>query len=219
LRDYALFLQQFRCNFTTTGSVFPSGKPLARALTSPLREFHGSSPKDHAPIHVLECGPGTGAVTTEIVPLLGPNDQLTLVEANPVFAKRVEERFAQEALFHDVSKRSRILCQRLEDVQEQSAFDFVISGLPLANFPLDDVQAILEQFERVTRPGGHISFFEYVAVRPARTLITGGKDRARLAGIKSLLVDMFGRHPSRREIVLANFPPAWAQHVHFRGNR
>ena len=56
LSDYQTFLTQFLRNYSTTGSVIPSGRALGDALVPAC----GTAA---APQKILEAGPGTGAVT------------------------------------------------------------------------------------------------------------------------------------------------------------
>ncbi|MBX7245522.1 MAG: hypothetical protein K1X53_08480, partial [Candidatus Sumerlaeaceae bacterium] len=70
------FIKQTFRNFHHTGAVAPSSRFVAKALIAPL---HG---RNHAPIHILEAGPGTGALTGEILECLKPGDHLTLCEIN-----------------------------------------------------------------------------------------------------------------------------------------
>src|SRR5438046_695234 len=90
--DCGAFLRAFRHNFHTTGAILPSSRFLARALASDLRGPRG-------PARVLEVGPGTGAVTREIVRLLGSEDRLDAVEINPQFVQHLRRRFVQDKLF------------------------------------------------------------------------------------------------------------------------
>ena len=213
LRDHLLFLEQFRKNFTTTGAVLPSSRALAHALARPLREREGWFDTAHRPLRVLECGPGTGAVTQEIVASLGPEDRLDLVEANPAFAQRLEERFANERPFSDVASRCRVFCRRVEQLDVPGHYDAIVSGLPLNNFSVDEVRRVLATFEQLLRPGGQLSFFEYVAIRRVRGFVANASDRQRLRGIDCLFHEWFERYPSKREIVWRNVPPAWVHHV------
>src|SRR6516162_8762291 len=86
------FYQEFRRQYRNTGSILPSSRGLARALTGPFRRRTG-------PARVLEVGPGTGAVTAEILRLLRPGDHLDIVEINAHFVAVLEKRFAQEPLW------------------------------------------------------------------------------------------------------------------------
>src|SRR5438876_11512114 len=77
------FFGQFRQHYHTTGSILPSSRALGRALTRPMRLAQGAR-------RILEVGPGTGAVTAEIVRALRPDDQLDLVEINAQFVAVLE---------------------------------------------------------------------------------------------------------------------------------
>ena len=57
------FLRQYRTRNRDTGAILPSSPSLARTLASQLR-------KGIVPRHLLEVGPGTGAVTAELLRLL-----------------------------------------------------------------------------------------------------------------------------------------------------
>src|SRR5579883_3247222 len=100
--DCLAFYRQFREQYTTTGSVMPSSRALARALTRPMRRNSG-------PRRLLEVGPGTGAVTVEIVHLLRPGDQLDIVEINPAFVAHLEHRFASEPDFQRRRSQCRVI--------------------------------------------------------------------------------------------------------------
>src|SRR4051812_19990803 len=106
-----VFLKQYFRHFNSTGAVLPSGRLLARALCRHSRcEKSASKPR-----RILEVGPGTGAVTRQLVECLGPNDQLTLVELNDAFVAHLRDRFASEPAFQRVADRCQIVQGRLEE--------------------------------------------------------------------------------------------------------
>jgi phospholipid N-methyltransferase len=107
------------------------------------------------------------------------------------------------------------LHQRVEDLPAEPQYDLVISGLPLNNFAVADVERILSALRDVTKPGGVLSFFEYIAIRRAKSLVCGATDRQRLSGIARLLTSLCADHEIRRDCVLTNLPPAWVHHVRF----
>src|SRR5213079_848550 len=101
--DYRVFWRQFREAYHSTGAVLPSGRGLARALARFVREdarsalrsasrlnANGSEPapgpslegRGKAGRRILEVGPGTGAVTAQIIGDMRPGDRLVLVERN-----------------------------------------------------------------------------------------------------------------------------------------
>jgi phospholipid N-methyltransferase len=212
LTDYRVFWREFRQNFHTTGAVLPSGRALARALT---RFVDG---KPERPKRILEVGPGTGAVTTVLVERLGQHDRLDLVELNDRFVQRLGQRFEREPAFQAVGERCRVLHQSVEQVPADEPYDLLISGLPLNNFDVDLVERILETFGRLLRPGGTLSFFEYMAVRPARAVVSSRAERVRLQGIGQALGRLLSAGEIRRDWIWPNVPPAWVHHVEMRKN-
>jgi phospholipid N-methyltransferase len=206
LAELRLFFREFRRNFHTTGSITPSSRFLGKALA----RFVGGNGQ---PRRVLEVGPGTGAVTTHIVERLGPRDRFDLVELNDSFVDLLHRRFAEEPELRAVADRTRILHQRVEEVADEGAYDAIVSGLPLNNFSAADVEQILAALAKLAKPGGTLSFFEYVAVRPVRAAFAGAAERQRLRDIGRLLKGLLGKCEIRRDCVLANVPPAWVHHV------
>ncbi len=233
LTEYRIFFREFRRNFHTTGSIMPSSGSLAKALSRYVGQANNSNeqsqhasgehaPNDDTPDNVaeqgggqriLEVGPGTGAVTSRIVRQMGPHDTFDLCELNDSFVATLKERFEQEPAFQRVSERSRILHQMVQDMPEDAKYDVIISGLPLNNFSGEDVDNILQTFRRLLAPGGVLSFFEYVAVRPVRKVIGKKAERARIRRVGELLEELLSQHEIKRDLVLLNVPPAWAHHV------
>ena len=206
--DHRIFFQQFRRNYHTTGAIAPSSRWLAAALARYVREPGANR-------RILEVGPGTGAVTCAIVKSLSPSDHFDLVELNDRFVARLRERFESDPSFRAVADRSRILHQRVEDLPAEPQYDLVISGLPLNNFAVADVERILSALKEVIKPGGVLSFFEYLSIRRAKAVVCGAADRQRLSGIARLLTQLCAENEIRCDCVLTNLPPAWVHHVRF----
>ena len=141
-----------------------------------------------------------------------PDDRLDVVELNDDFVARLHERFQSEPLFQAVAERSQILHQNVEAIEATRSYDLIVSGLPLNNFSVAEVERILAAFEGLSKPGGVLSFFEYVAVRKAKALVSGPDERVRLRGIAAALDRLF-QHEVRRDCVLRNVTPAWVHHV------
>jgi phosphatidylethanolamine/phosphatidyl-N-methylethanolamine N-methyltransferase len=207
LSEYRLFLREFLRNYHTTGAILPSGRALGRALTRFVRQ--GSA----VPRRILEVGPGTGAVTLLIVAGLGAEDQLDLVELNDSFVERLRQRFQNDPPFRSVAKRARILHSPVEELPQEGCYDLIVSGLPLNNFAVAEVERILGVLTGLLKPGGTLSFFEYIAIRRARAVVSGRAQRARLRGIGEALGVVLREHEIRRDWVWPNVPPAWVHHV------
>ncbi len=212
LADYRVFWREFRRTFHSTGSVLPSGRRLARALAA--RVSNGQQPQ-----RVLEVGPGTGAVTGHIIDRLGPEDRLDLVELNERFADVLRSRLEKEAAWRAVADRVRVLEMPVEQIDAEAIYDVIVSGLPLNNFSCDLVQQIFTQFHRLAAKQARLSFFEYVAVRKAKSLFCKPSERRRLFGIERLLAREFDCWEVGRECILGNAPPAWVHHLQLPGSR
>ncbi len=204
--DQIEFFRQFRQRFHTTGAVAPSSRFLARAMTRPLRERTGSA-------RVLEIGPGTGAVTRHIVRLLKPEDCFDLVEVNEVFADMLQGQFESNAIFRKVANQSSIHVCLLQDFRFTEPYDYVISGLPLNNFAPDVVQSIFDSYFELLAPGGVLSYFEYMYVRPVRSLVAKRAEADRLRSIGETMDSYLQQFRIRRDSVFFNLPPAWVQHL------
>src|SRR2546421_5235011 len=90
--DYRVFWGQFRDAYYSTGAVLPSGRGLARALTHFVRGETNGSPAaidSTKPRRILEVGPGTGAVTVQIIADMRINDRLVLVQRNQEFVRHL----------------------------------------------------------------------------------------------------------------------------------
>lgn len=205
---YTLFMSEFVRTFKTTGSIAPSSRWLARSLTRHMLTKNVGQPR-----RILEVGPGTGAVTTTLVQRLAPRDSLVLVELNERFVSHLHDRFHHEPHFNRVLDRTEIIHDRLENLPSGSQFDLIVSGLPLNNFSVKSVEEILGQLEHLLADGGILTFFEYMAVRTARGVVSLGAERRRVQGISRAMRDVFRRYKYQREWVWRNIPPAWVHHV------
>lgn len=207
IRESTVFVRQFGSCFETTGSIVPSSTFLAKAMTRKL------AARSDSPIRVLECGPGTGVVTGQIIEHLRPGDRLDLVELNENFVAALHRRL------DDVAQRSRdavsLTIHQLpfQQFESDEEYDFIISGLPHINFPAQTVQEITECYDRLLKPGGSLSYFEYMYIRPIRTVATLGVDRSRVKEVDVLMNDLLGRYESSRDDVFLNIPPAWVRHL------
>ena len=206
VRDHFEFFRQYVARFETTGAVAPSSRFLARALTRPLRNCTGAA-------RVLEVGPGTGAVTREIVRHVKPGDRLDLVEINERFAALMRDRFQTEPRYQAVADRAAVHVCPLQQFAPEGRYDVIVSGLPFNNFPSSLVEELVDTCLGLLAPGGTLSFFEYMYVRPIRRMVSRSPDKTRLAEIEHILQSRFARHRFHTDWVFVNVPPAWVQHL------
>lgn len=202
------FFRQFREQYHTTGSILPSSRALARAMTRPMR-------RAKPPRRILEVGPGTGAVTAEIVRQLRRGDQLDIVEINADFVAYLGQRFSEEPIFRRRRGQSRIMHCPLQKVPGEHGYDFIISGLPLNNFSLDLVEDIYRSYERLLKPDGTLTCFEYVWIRVMKMPFVSVSERTRLLMLTKYLQAKIRRYQIGEEVVFLNVPPAVARHLRF----
>ena len=210
LADFRLFFKEFRRNYHHVGAILPSGQRLSMALARFVGEQRNGCPR-----RILEVGPGTGAATRHIIRQMGPQDTLDLVEINPRFVECLNERFRDDPEFQPVSPRAKVHCTPIENLSAATPYDIIVSGLPLNNFAVADVERILGILSGLAGKGSTITFFEYMGIRRFKAAISGRSERARLRGIEKILNRLFEVREVRRDWVWSNVPPAWVHHLQF----
>ena len=209
VQDHTKFLGQFRENFHSTGAILPISRFVGRALAR-----YGAPGTE--PQRILEAGPGTGVVTRQLARRMGPHDTLDVVELNTTFAEHLQASLDADAVFAEAKDRIRIINDRVENVPGQAVYDVIVSGLPLNNFAAEDVETILTRFAELLKPGGTLSFFQYIAVRRTRAVFARkAASRNRLDGIGRVLHRRLSAHEIRRDWIWPNVPPAWVHHLRF----
>lgn len=201
--DFGVFFRQFRENFESTGAIAPSGRYLGRSLARFV------TPTDR-PRRILEVGPGTGAVTKEILRKLQPQDQLDLVELNDKFVACLQDKLTGDELYRSHAAQMKIIHDMVQAVPGEQCYDLIISGLPLNNFQPEVIQSILATFQRLLVPGGTISFFEYMFFRGLRSMRAG-----RMRDVSAVVQPWLDQHEFRRDWVWVNMPSAWVHHARF----
>ena len=104
-RDRLAFFRQVRENYDTIGAIAPSSRFFARTQAKPLAKLKARTDR---PVRVLEVGPGTGAVTRQIVRLLDPGDTFDLVEINQAFADHLQQLFVDDPDFAPLAESSSV---------------------------------------------------------------------------------------------------------------
>lgn len=206
LESQRLFWREFREHFHTTGALLPSGRFLGRALVRFVREPHQSR-------QILEVGPGTGAVTRHIVRAMQSQDALQLVEINRRFARHLRRQLRQDPLFSAAATRIRVIEDDVANLGGGARYDVIVSGLPLNNFPAATVRALLASMMALLRPGGTLSFFQYVGVRKMKWMFGGPHKRREIREVGQVLNEWLRDHECARDVVPLNVPPAWVHHL------
>jgi phosphatidylserine decarboxylase len=143
------------------------------------------------------------------------NDQLDLVELNQTFVDCLNDRFDSDPEFQRAASRSRVLHCPIEHLSAEAAYDVILSGLPMNNFSVAEVEHILGILRRLAGPATTVSFFEYMGVRQLKAAFSGQAERARLRGIGQVVGRILENHEIRRDYIWSNVPPALVHHVRF----
>jgi phosphatidylethanolamine/phosphatidyl-N-methylethanolamine N-methyltransferase len=180
LADSGLFLREWIANPLRTGAVAPSSPKLAAAMARWLPENPDS--------HVLELGPGTGAVTEALIEHGLREDRLVAIERNPKLATLLRHRFPRALIISgDAWEMVDLLRERHEPIERVGA---VISSLPLLNFPAEKCEQLAESIGSILEPKGRWVQYSYRII---------GKRYPRGASRFQLLAS---------KIVWMNLPPA-----------
>lgn len=195
---------------TCVGSIVPSSRALAEAVCDPYR-------RASRPVRVLEVGAGTGAITRVLGTMIADGDEVDLCEIQPAFADILERDVLSLPVFRKAAAegRVRVLRQPIQALEHENYYDFVIGGLPLTIFTLDQVKEVFEIIERCLKPGGVFSYYEYVGLRFASRTFTIGPKRDRYRSVSAYLNGQIQSFEFCRKTVLLNFLPAYAHHLRF----
>ena len=197
------FLREAIRDFRTTGAVAPSSPNLARAMTRSLRDATG-------PRRILEVGPGTGAFTRAVLAQLRDGDTYDIVEINQAFCAQLERTML--GAFRASRPGVRVALHRspIEDADVSGGYDFVVCGLPFNNFPPALVRGIFRRIFALMRTGGELTYFEYAGVRMMKSPLVGSAGRRRILSHDLMSRRHARTHSQSRELVIGNFPPAFA---------
>jgi phospholipid N-methyltransferase len=168
------------------GTVIPSSKQLAKAMTSGIGIEKAKT--------VVEIGPGSGVFTTQILKLLSPETKFFLVELNPRIHSYLTEKFPDVKIYNESAEN----LSELLKLEEVASADIVVSGLPWASFPPSLQHKLLDAIYGSLSKGGTLTTYGYIQGK----ILPGGLN------IKKLLKKHFNSVESS-ETIWKNIPPAF----------
>lgn len=182
----ATFLREFCRNWKTVGAVAPSSPNLARRMMESAEVWKAR--------HVLELGPGTGALTAAIVDAMPHSAQYLGIDLNEPFVRKLRRRWPHLRFETGAAQEFNFSAY----LEESPPFDVIVSGLPWTAFPTSLQQSILGHVLPHLKPEGRFATFAYWGFH---WLPSGRRFRR-------LLHDQLpGVETSR--VVFANVPPAF----------
>jgi phospholipid N-methyltransferase len=196
-----VFYHNVLTQIQTTGSIAPSSRFLARAITQCVE-------KKPEPVSILEVGPGTGPFTRVLAQKLGEGDHLDLCELNGGFVNYLRQRLQRDPVLYAHREQISIYHQSIIEFGGENQYDYIVSGLPFNNFPPYLVQEILERYRILLKPGGLLSFFEYAMIRQIKGPFIWGNERLRIRSIDHIFKHYLRPYEIDRIFVTLNLPPA-----------
>ncbi len=185
-REHILLLREFVRAPLSTATIAPSSRHLAhRMALSVDLEKAGS---------VVELGPGTGALTSELLRRLRHDARFLAVELNPVLAADWQRQFPRHQMAVGSVADLRQICSQ----HQIGNVDCIVSALPWPSFPSELQESGLEEVVDVLRPGGQMVTFGY----HVGMLMPSGRNFVRL-------IEQKFRRVERLKWVWRNLPPAY----------
>lgn len=166
-----------------TASVVPSGKSLARKMVEYIVPETGP---------VIELGPGTGVFTRAILRRGIDESQLTLVEINPKFSAKLEQRYPKAEMIRGGAEQLGTL-----PLRHRGQIGAAVSGLPVLSMPDEKVHSILQGAFAAMKTGGFFMQFTYGPHCP----------------ISNRVLASLGLAARRSGFALSNFPPAYVYYI------
>jgi phosphatidylethanolamine/phosphatidyl-N-methylethanolamine N-methyltransferase len=187
---YRLFFQESMRSLGPTASMFPSSRYLANALTRPI-DFRRART-------VVELGPGTGAVTNEILKRLRPDAKLFAIDINPIFIDHLSATCHDPRLVPVHGSATTLLS--LLASHDVGSVDAVVSSLGLTGMEHRTRMFIMREIGACLASHGTMTQYQYAGHFEIAKLKLGGFNEARF------LRRFFGEVSVGR--VILNLPPA-----------
>jgi phospholipid N-methyltransferase len=143
------FFKEFSRNWKTVGAVAPSSPALAERMMETAEVYKAR--------HILELGPGTGALTQAIQDSRPKDSAYLGIEINTTFANQLRHRFTDMS-FEVAGAQEFDFANYLKD---REPIDVIISGLPWTAFPRSLQEAILGNVLPHLAPSGRFATFAY----------------------------------------------------------
>jgi phosphatidylethanolamine/phosphatidyl-N-methylethanolamine N-methyltransferase len=153
---YRLFFTESIRAFRPTASIFPSSRYLADALLRPI-DFRKART-------IVELGPGTGAVTGEILKRLRSDGRLLAIDINPVFIHYLRTNCDDPRLIPVDGSATDLLA--LLALHEVGPIDAVVSSLGLTRMNNRLRISIVRQIRTCLASRGTMTQYQYVRPYP-----------------------------------------------------
>ncbi|MCB0034309.1 MAG: methyltransferase domain-containing protein [Anaerolineales bacterium] len=210
LKERALFFKEALKDIDTVGSVLPSSRSTAKAMTAAFR-------KRSEPARILEVGAGTGPITARIVKEMRPGDRLDIYEVNPDYTDFLALRFETEDDFQQVKEQCHIYTAGVETIERVPTYDYIISAIPFTAFEADRVEDFFQTYRDLLKPDGVLTYIEFAFGRHILRAFTkpGDPKRQRLEAVGEVVTNYIDQYQVKHKFVLLNAPPARIRSLQF----
>ncbi|MEF3313078.1 methyltransferase [Paenibacillus sp. GYB004] len=147
IAEHFVFINKFIRFPQQVGSIAPSSSFLARKMFSP--EPGGPALK------IAELGAGTGAITKYILKKMPESSELFVFEKDDSLRESLQQKYESQASYYAEARNM------IDAVRDGRKFDYILSGLPFANFPQSLRNEIIDQAYETLKPGGLFIAFQY----------------------------------------------------------
>jgi phosphatidylethanolamine/phosphatidyl-N-methylethanolamine N-methyltransferase len=198
------WVKGFIKNPKKVGALAPCSKYCADELA---RYLHHT---DNRPLRILEVGAGTGAITKTIINKMNSRDHLDCIELDSEYCNQLQKEFGH----HD---NVAIHCMSITDFNPVQKYDVIISTLPFNSLPPQLVQQVVNQYNKIIKSNGYISYIEYIVLGNVKRLILSYNECKEWDAKQKTLEDWRSKYGIGRPIIWRNFPPSYVYHLQISG--
>ena len=191
-----LFLARFIAAPTQVGAVAPSSQVLAQSII-----FHVEPGQSGEGKRFLEIGPGTGAITQELVLKLGVDDRLDVVELDAEMATMLAKKYAGNPAV-------TVLQLSITDWKPEYQYDAIVMGIPFNVLPYALVQEIWKHTRTLIKPQGVISYFSYLGLPDVKKFFLLAEEKEEFLLIQAFMSEQYREYGIAMKRIWANVPPA-----------
>lgn len=145
------FLKAFLGARRTVGAVAPTSRGLARRIAERAAVRSARL--------VAELGPGSGAITRELLAALPPDGQLWAFEIHPAFVEQLRAE-VRDPRFRLVAESAETIDQARQRAGLER-FDSIVSAIPFSLLPRQQSRQMLRAAAAALRPDGVLVALQY----------------------------------------------------------
>ncbi len=146
-----IFAKNFISHPKMLGSIIPSSSFLINRLLKQV---------DWARARVIvEYGPGTGCITSEVLKRLHKDGTLIAIDTNPEFVEHLRQSI-KDPRFHVIQGSASDVLTVLQSKGLPQA-DYVISGIPFSAFPLELRKGIVSSTTAALKEDGRMLVYQF----------------------------------------------------------